>query len=390
MCSEQHFKNFAFFLALDGSGTPEQKKQQLQPYQASPSPSPQVQPQAQASTPSPSTTSKFNGFTTQSTIKPACASCGYVTTPSTPAGQPRKFEFQTPAFRERQGQPNPSVSSPGALSPVPNNGGASTGPSLSSFGQSNGGVNSGSSVSTLGQNSGGASFGPASANYQQQQLQQGPESGPQQSPLSVNVPLEENQAPQYSPVQNLQTSYQQGVPSQQNQASPQSQYSPNQNQVDYGDAGVQTPLQGAVSAGSSTAGQSPSARLSQVSVSDGVIRVPGNPDIPIRDKYPNMQDGLPKGIEENDITDLLYKFNYTVGFQGHYEKGYKNGAKVGGYFVNGRDGISRVVTYVADENGYQPKVKFINLGLDSPDTPKEATEKSFGLKNFEFVWYPVS
>lgn len=118
--------------------------------------------------------------------------------------------------------------------------------------------------------------------------------------------------------------------------------------------------------------------------------MPGNPDIPIKDKYPGMQEGLPKGIEETDVVDLLYKFNYTIGFHGHYEKGYKNGAKVGGYFVNGRDGISRVVTYVADENGYQPKFKFINLGLDSPDTPKEDSEKSFGLKNFEFVWYPVS
>lgn len=134
----------------------------------------------------------------------------------------------------------------------------------------------------------------------------------------------------------------------------------------------------------------PSERLSQVSVSDGAIHVPGNPDIPIQDKYPNMQDGLPPGIEEKDITDLLYKFNYTVGFHGHYEKGYKDGTKVGGYFVNGRDGLSRIVTYTADENGYHPKVKYLRLGLDSPDVPKEETEKNFGLKSFEFVWYPIS
>lgn len=43
-----------------------------------------------------------------------------------------------------------------------------------------------------------------------------------------------------------------------------------------------------------------------------------------------MRDGLPAGVEEKDITDLLYKFHYTVGFHGHYEKGLKNGAKIGG------------------------------------------------------------
>lgn len=133
----------------------------------------------------------------------------------------------------------------------------------------------------------------------------------------------------------------------------------------------------------------PHANLNKLTVSNGVIEVPNNPPIKIVDKYPGMIDGLPEGVKQDNVLDLLYKFNYTVGFHGHYEKGYKNGAKVGGYFVNGRDGISRVVTYVADENGYRPKFKLINLGLDSSDTPKEGTEKMFGLKNFEFVWYPV-
>lgn len=130
-------------------------------------------------------------------------------------------------------------------------------------------------------------------------------------------------------------------------------------------------------------------KASDIRVENGMILVPNNPPIPIMDKYPGMVDGLPNGIEEKDIKDLLYKFNYTIGFHGHYEKGYRDGSKIGGYFVNGRDGISRVVTYVADEFGYRPKFRLVNLGLSSPDTPKEDTEKTFGLKNFEFMWYPL-
>ncbi|CAG9858256.1 unnamed protein product [Phyllotreta striolata] len=132
-------------------------------------------------------------------------------------------------------------------------------------------------------------------------------------------------------------------------------------------------------------------KLPPISVSDNTIHVMGKKpfDIPIKDKYPGMTAGLPEGVETGDVTNILYKFKYTVGFHGHYEKGLKDGTKIGGYFVNGRDGISRVVTYVADANGYRPKFKFINLGLDSSDTPNEKTEKTFGLKEFEFVWYPI-
>jgi hypothetical protein len=97
--------------------------------------------------------------------------------------------------------------------------------------------------------------------------------------------------------------------------------------------------------------------------------------------------GLPDGITEADVMKLLYRFNYTVGFHGHNEEGYRNGDKAGGYFVNGRNGISTQVKYVANEFGYQPNITFIPLGLDSPETPKEDTEKNYGLKGYAFEWF---
>jgi hypothetical protein len=84
---------------------------------------------------------------------------------------------------------------------------------------------------------------------------------------------------------------------------------------------------------------------------------------------------------------LLYRFNYTVGFHGHHEEGYRNGDKIGGYFVNGRNGISTQVKYTANEFGYQPNITFIPIGLDSPDTPKADTEKNYGLKGYAFEWF---
>ncbi|CAG2054460.1 unnamed protein product [Timema podura] len=99
------------------------------------------------------------------------------------------------------------------------------------------------------------------------------------------------------------------------------------------------------------------------------------------------KEGLPPGITKSDIMELLYKFNYTVGFHGHHENGYRNGDKVGGYFANARDGVGINVNYLANEFGYQPNITLVDLGLQSPYTPKEDTEKSFGLKGYEFKWF---
>lgn len=110
-------------------------------------------------------------------------------------------------------------------------------------------------------------------------------------------------------------------------------------------------------------------------------------------KAPGEKDGLPDGLTKDDMMTLLYTFNYTVGFHGHHEEGYTNGAKKGYYYVTGRNGVRTRVDYVADENGFRPKITQEVLDLLSEDVPKPETEKDekYGLKGYEFKWlyYPV-
>ncbi|KAJ8732691.1 hypothetical protein PYW07_015290 [Mythimna separata] len=108
---------------------------------------------------------------------------------------------------------------------------------------------------------------------------------------------------------------------------------------------------------------------------------------------PNEQKGLPPGLSQGDMTQLLYTFNYTLGFHGHFEEGYANGVKKGYYFVTGRNGVRTRIDYVADDTGFHPKVSQEVLDLLSEDVPKPETEKDekYGLKGYEFKWlyYPV-
>ncbi|XP_012550748.2 protein lethal(3)malignant blood neoplasm 1 isoform X1 [Bombyx mori] len=113
----------------------------------------------------------------------------------------------------------------------------------------------------------------------------------------------------------------------------------------------------------------------------------------IHSKRPGEKDGLPNGITENDMVHLLYTFNYTLGFQAHFEEGYSNGVKQGYYYVTGRNGIRTRIDYIADDKGFRPKISQEVLDLLSEDVPKPETEKDekYGLKGYEFKWlyYPL-
>ncbi|CAK1553628.1 unnamed protein product [Leptosia nina] len=112
-------------------------------------------------------------------------------------------------------------------------------------------------------------------------------------------------------------------------------------------------------------------------------------DTDIYHKSPGESDGLPEGVTKDFMMRVLYVFNYTVGFHGHYEKGFADGSKQGYYYVTGRNGVRTRVDYEADEKGFRPKISQDVLDLLSDDVPKPETEKEpkYGLKSYEFKWF---
>ncbi|KAF9414973.1 hypothetical protein HW555_007240 [Spodoptera exigua] len=158
------------------------------------------------------------------------------------------------------------------------------------------------------------------------------------------------------------------------------QYNPEQ-QVSSGSNGPQGPA----SAGGQPGSAKPTLFSAQMQIVDK------NTDI--HALGPGEQKGLPPGLTQGDMTQLLYTFNYTVGFHAHFEEGYTNGVKKGYYYVTGRNGVRTRIDYVADDTGFHPTVSQEVLDLLSEEVPKPETEKDekYGLKGYEFKWlyYPV-
>uniref|UniRef100_A0A1A9W4W9 Protein lethal(3)malignant blood neoplasm 1 n=1 Tax=Glossina brevipalpis TaxID=37001 RepID=A0A1A9W4W9_9MUSC len=79
----------------------------------------------------------------------------------------------------------------------------------------------------------------------------------------------------------------------------------------------------------------------------------------------------------------LYRFTYLLDYNGHTETGKRNGNKVGNYFAIGDDDIERTIEYVADENGFQPRIRWRKLDANTI----KAKSKMNSLKDYEFIWF---
>ncbi|BES93237.1 Insect cuticle protein [Nesidiocoris tenuis] len=122
------------------------------------------------------------------------------------------------------------------------------------------------------------------------------------------------------------------------------------------------------------------------------------PDVPVMKISLDISDPktrefmlkMPELIENvksrEELQALLYTFNYTLTYHGHNEVGNVAGDKNGSYFFNGRDGLGRNVTYVANEFGYQPNITLYDIS--ERETPNEKTEKDLTeLLGNEFKWF---
>lgn len=87
---------------------------------------------------------------------------------------------------------------------------------------------------------------------------------------------------------------------------------------------------------------------------------------------------------ESLMNGLLYRFNYTTDFQGHHEEGDRLGNKDGEYFSVGRDNIKRVVSYKANEFGYQPMIRQEPL---NPQDIQYYDERNNRLRGYNFEWF---
>ncbi|KAM7357068.1 lethal (3) malignant blood neoplasm isoform 3-T3 [Cochliomyia hominivorax] len=131
-------------------------------------------------------------------------------------------------------------------------------------------------------------------------------------------------------------------------------------------------------------GKTPSSsKTTQTTTPNKTKASPGNkPSTTITGSKANNPAGGNTGLRSsiNDDGDL-YRFKYILDYHGHSETGKRNGNKQGTYFSVGDDDVERTIEYVANEFGYQPRIRWRKLDRN------EIKSKENTLKDYEFVWF---
>ncbi|XP_046809202.1 protein lethal(3)malignant blood neoplasm 1 isoform X3 [Lucilia cuprina] len=104
------------------------------------------------------------------------------------------------------------------------------------------------------------------------------------------------------------------------------------------------------------------------------------PNVP-SGKKPNGISGSSSSSPSANGDGDLYRFKYILDYHGHTETGKRNGNKEGTYYAIGDDDVERTIEYVANENGYQPRIRWRKLDRN------EIKSKENTLKDYEFVWF---
>ncbi|KNC23511.1 Protein lethal(3)malignant blood neoplasm 1 [Lucilia cuprina] len=121
-------------------------------------------------------------------------------------------------------------------------------------------------------------------------------------------------------------------------------------------------------------GKTPSATPTQTTTLNKPNAVPSG-------KKPNGISGSSSSSPSANGDGDLYRFKYILDYHGHTETGKRNGNKEGTYYAIGDDDVERTIEYVANENGYQPRIRWRKLDRN------EIKSKENTLKDYEFVWF---
>lgn len=126
--------------------------------------------------------------------------------------------------------------------------------------------------------------------------------------------------------------------------------------------------------------QSPTKTTDQPRISNPKTKVDSrNISNEIKMKARDLSRSMLSEKDMKELGGLLYRFNYTLKYNGHNENGYLSGAKDGKYFILGEDGIKRLIEYMANEFGYQPHIKL-------EDLKESSLSDENNLLGYEFMW----